>query len=80
MVPLFAVMLMAAPGPGPGNIIQIRERVVAPTPVTGLFLIPPKIPDCRTDAEIQQSLAEKANGVSPQSCDIPRSVQRQMRR
>jgi hypothetical protein len=78
MVQLLMLMLLAAqqgPGPGSGDRMVIRERVQAPTPVTDLFLLPPKIPDCRNDQQIEQALAEKANG-DRQSCDPPRSVQR----
>ena len=76
MLQLLMLMMAVTPvGPGPGNFTSIRERIQAPSPVTDLYLIPPKVPDCRTDAEIQQALAQKANG-DPQSCDPPKSVQR----
>jgi len=52
----------------------MRDRTQGTTPVTGMFLIPPKVPDCKTDAQIQQALAEKADGIIPQSCDPPRSA------
>jgi hypothetical protein len=79
MVQLFVLLLLAAPGPGTGNFMSIRERIQAPTPVSDKFLIPPKIPDCRNDQQIQQALAEKANG-DPQSCDPPRSALQMQRR
>ena len=79
MVQLFMLMLMAGPGPGTGNIISIRERIQAPTPVTDKWIIPPKIPDCRNAEETQHALDEKANGFL-QSCDPPKSVNRDQRR
>ena len=81
MLQLLPLLFLAgAPGLIAPGVGQLRERPLSATPVTGMFLIPPKVPDCRTDAQIQQALAEKAAGIMPQSCDPPRSALRQSER
>ena len=79
MLQLVIPLLLAAP-----VMNGIPDRVIVrdptgPTPVTDLWIIPPKIPDCRNDQQIQQALAEKANG-DPQSCDPPKLAVRQRSR
>jgi len=76
MLQLVLAMLVTPPPPatGVGRMLDMRDRTQGTTPVTGMFLIPPKVPDCKTDAQIQQALAEKADGIIPQSCDPPRSA------
>jgi hypothetical protein len=75
MFQLFLLMLLAAPqmpGSLPDRVI-LRDPMQGPMPVTDKVLIPQKIPDCKTDAEIQKALAEKVNG-DLQSCDPPKSA------
>ena len=79
MLQLIIPLLLAAP-----TMSTVPDRVLVrdptgPTPVTDLWIIPPKIPDCKNDQQIQRALAEKANG-DPQSCDPPKSAALQQRR
>ncbi len=77
MLQLVLAMLLVAqptPGAGVGHVVDMRDRTQGVTPVTDKWIIPPKVPDCKTDAQIQQALAEKADGIIPQSCDPPRSA------
>jgi hypothetical protein len=76
-IPIF---LFAAPVMnGVPDRVIFRDPQNGPTPVTDLWIVPPKIPDCRNDEQIQKALAEKANG-DPQSCDPPKSATLQRRR
>jgi hypothetical protein len=79
MLQLVIPLLLAAPA-----MNGVPDRVIfrdptGPTPVTDLWIIPPKIPDCKNDQQIQRALAEKANG-DPQSCDPPKSTALRQRR
>ncbi|MBA3668720.1 MAG: hypothetical protein H0W71_01425 [Sphingomonas sp.] len=40
----------------------MRDRAGGPTPVTVLFLLPPKIPDSRTQAAVDEALKRNAIG------------------
>jgi hypothetical protein len=63
MLPLVMLLMAAAPPmSGPPNRVILREQAASPTPVTDLFLIPPKIPDCSNAQEEQVAIAQMRNG------------------
>ena len=72
---LFTMVLLAAaqsgPGPSIGTRIDMRDRAQAVTPVTGYFLLPPKIPDCRTQAQVDEAVRAKQDGYF-ERCDPER--------
>lgn len=74
MTNLFLILMLAmvpqGVGSGPSQRVA-QEGTSAPTPVTGLFLIPPKIPDCKTKEEADQALADKRAGEW-EKCDPER--------
>jgi len=73
MEPILALIAMiAAPGASIGDRLM---PMGGPQGVIDKTILPSKIPDCRTEAQIQRALAEKANGL-PQSCDPPKARQR----
>lgn len=74
------LMMFAAMPPSAGvpDRVILRDPQQGPTPVTDLFVIPPKIPDCRTDEQIRHALQEKADGYL-QSCDPPKSADQHRR-
>jgi hypothetical protein len=80
MLQLIMAMLVAGPEMGgvPDRVI-LRDPQNGPTAVTDLWIIPPKVPDCKTDQQIRQALEEKARG-DQQSCDPPKSAVLQRRR
>lgn len=60
---MLTMLLLAAPpvGGAPDRVVY-RERAVAVTPVTDKFLIPPKMKDCRTDADVRAALEARRYG------------------
>lgn len=79
MLPVLLAMLMAAPGSnsiGTSRMI-LRDPQQGPTPVTK-FIIPTRLPDCTTPAEIQQARVDEMKGWEAQ-CLIPRKTDLQRR-
>jgi hypothetical protein len=72
MEPILALIAMLG---APATIGDRLMPMGGPQAVIDKTVLPPKIPDCRTDAQIQRALAEKARGL-PQSCDPPKPRQR----
>ncbi len=78
MVPLMLTMLLvaAAPpivgSPDPGAQRERTQGVMAPT---NTFLLPPKIKDCRTDADIRAALEARRYG-DQEPCDPDRMLRR----
>lgn len=74
-VSLTLLLLLAAQQPGPGTAERMvdRDRTQGVTPVTDLFLIPPKIPDCRTKEEVDAAAQAKQAGEF-EKCDPERFV------
>ncbi len=72
---LLMLLLLAAqqPGPGPSERMLERDRTQGATPVTGMFLIPPKIPDCRTKVEVDAAAQAKQAGEF-EKCDPERFI------
>jgi hypothetical protein len=70
MVPFVPLMLLAAAQVGPTIGDHFAHAMEGTDPVY-ITLLPPKIPDCRTDEQIRRAEAQKANG-EPQSCDPPK--------
>jgi hypothetical protein len=68
---LALIALLQTPGGGTAERFLERDRTQGPTPVTGMFLIPPKIPDCRTQAEVDAALEAKRRGDF-EKCDTER--------
>ena len=71
---VLALLMVAAPtgvGPSPGEKMDMRDRTRGVTPASGLFLIPPKIPDCRTQLQADAALQAKRNGEL-EPCDPER--------
>ena len=74
MLQLVLSMLLAAPPMnGVPDRVIFRDPQNGPTPVTDLWIIPPKVPECKNDQQIQQALDQKAHGEL-QSCDPPKSA------
>lgn len=75
MTNLMLMMFLAAAqvGPGLGTRLDMRDRLQGPTPVTDKFLLPPKIPDCRTKEEADQAVAAKRAGEW-EKCDPERFI------
>ena len=67
---LMTLMLMMQPGPGVGERTN-PDRFRGVTPVTDKFILPPKIPDCRTQEEDDRALADKRAG-DWEKCDPER--------
>ena len=72
---LTLLLLIQAPGTGTSQRLLQRDRLQGPTPVTGMFLLPPKIKDCRTDAEIRAALDARRFG-DQEPCDPDRMLRR----
>ena len=73
MEPILALFAMvASAGPSIGDRMM---PMGGPQAVIDKTVLPAKIPDCRTEAQIQKALAEKANGLL-QSCDPPKPRKR----
>lgn len=70
---LFAAAAQSSPGQGLSEQFKLRDRAQGPTPVTGFFLIPPKIPDCRTSEEAQEAVKVKREGGF-EACDPERFI------
>jgi hypothetical protein len=62
----------------PERNVILRDRAVAPTPVTDKDLRPVKAPDCRNEAEIQRALEQLSHGEAG-DCFI-RDIKRLSRR
>lgn len=70
MMHLLILLALAPNGGAIGeNNAILRERAMSPTPVTDKDLRPVKLPDCRSDAEIQITLKQIRNG-EPELCFI----------
>ncbi|HWJ58876.1 MAG TPA: hypothetical protein VNR68_04445 [Sphingomicrobium sp.] len=71
---LTVVMMVAAQG-GPMNPnserFQSRDRAIGVTAAQNTFILPPKIPDCRTQAEVDLAIQAKENGEY-ERCDPER--------
>ncbi len=66
------IALLLAPVPGGSisdNSLILRDRLEGPTPVTDKDLRPVKLPDCRTDTEVQVALEQIRKG-EPEACFI----------
>jgi hypothetical protein len=63
MVPLLFLLLAGVPPSSslPERNVILRD-VMTPTPVTDKDLRPVKLPDCRTDAEVQRQLDAMRHG------------------
>lgn len=68
---IIAALLLAG-GPVPPTIGEVfyGHAMGNNDPIADMTPLPPKLPSCRGDAEIQRALAEKAQG-RPQSCLLP---------
>lgn len=77
MLQLLMLMLLAAqqPGAGPSERVILRDPMQGPTPVTDKYLLPPKLKDCRTDAEVQAALDARRYG-DQEPCDPDRMIRR----
>ena len=71
MLILVSAMLLAG-GPVPPTIGEIfyGHAMGNNDPIADLTPLPPKLPVCRSNAEVQKALAEKAKG-RPTSCLVP---------
>ena len=78
MLHLVTLMLFAAPSIGPTIGEHYGHAGGGPDP-WNLVILPPKVPNCRTEEEIRKALAEKAQDL-PQSCDPPRQSRQVERR
>ena len=75
MTNLFLLLLAAQlqPGQGAAERVDGRDRIQGPMPVTDKFLIPPKIPDCRTQAQADAAVQAKRVGEY-EKCDPERFI------
>jgi hypothetical protein len=67
-----ALLMQHGPGPGVGERLN-PDRFRGVTPVTDKFILPPKIPDCRTKEEADQAVADKRAGEW-EKCDPERFI------
>ena len=72
---LLLVLAAVPPGAGMPDRVILRDPQNGPTPVTNLYLIPPKLHDCRTDAEVQAALEKRRYGEQ-EPCDPDRMIRR----
>jgi len=78
------LLMLAAAAPPQNGIpdrVIFRDPVQGPTPVTNLWIIPPKIPDCRNPQEEQVAIEQMHNG-DPGQCvpkTKPAKLQQQQR-
>jgi hypothetical protein len=59
------LLIMSAQAAGANGIpdrVIFRDPLLGPTPVTNLWIIPPKIPDCKNAQEEQLAIEEMRNG------------------
>lgn len=70
IVMMAVLMMQPAIGPGVGERTN-PDRFRGVTPVTDKFILPPKIPDCKTKEEADQALADKRAGEW-EKCDPER--------
>ena len=69
MLQLIPLLLFAQPMLSVPDRVILRDPQNAATPaMTGWVLLPPKVPDCRTDQEEQIALEQRRNG-DPEMCD-----------
>ena len=59
---LIALLLAPSPGSIGDNRSLLFDRAQGPTPVTDKDLRPGKLPDCRTDQEVQITLEQIRHG------------------
>ncbi len=65
---LTLIMLVQTPGPSAAEKFLQRDRMQGPTPVTDKFLLPPKLKDCRTEADVRAALDARRFG-DQEPCD-----------
>ena len=75
---LSLIMLIQTPGPSPSQRFLLHDRIQGPTPVSDKYLLPPKLKDCRTDAEIQAALDARRFG-DQEPCDPDPLLRRRAR-
>lgn len=76
MLQILALLLLAQmPGSGPSHRVILRDPLQGPTPVNDKFVIPPKLHDCRTDAEVRAALEARRYG-DQEPCDPDRMLRR----
>ena len=73
MVPLLLALVLAPPA-GAGSIGEsrmiLRDPQQGPTPVTSLFMIPARVPDCADRYQAQRAAEERIRGFDPE-CMLP---------
>ena len=79
MLQLIIFMLAAVPpNQGIPDRVVFRDPLQGPTAVTDLWIIPPKLPDCRTAQEEEVALDHRRHGEMEQCA--PRSKPESQRR
>ena len=73
MVPLLLALVLgpAVSGGSIGeNRMTLRDPQQGPTAVTGMFLIPARVPDCADRYQAQRAAEERIRGFEPE-CMLP---------
>ena len=73
MMPLLLALVLAPPVSGGSigeNRITLRDPQQGPTPVTGMFMIPARVPDCADRYQAQRAAEERIRGFEPE-CMLP---------
>jgi len=68
MLQLLTLILLAQAGPSTVERFLQHDRIQGPTPVTDKFLLPPKLKDCRTEADVRAALDARRYG-DQEPCD-----------
>lgn len=73
MVPLLLALVLAPPASGGSigeNRMILRDPQQGPMPVTGMFMIPARVPDCADRFQAQRAAEERIKGFEPE-CMLP---------
>ena len=78
MLQLMMTMLLLAAAPpivGGPERVNLRDRLEGPMPVNDKYLLPPKLKDCRTEADVRAALEARRYG-DQEPCDPDRMLRR----
>jgi len=65
---MMLMLLVQTPGSGTADRLLQNDRLQGPTPVSDKFLLPPKLQDCRTEADVRVALDARRYG-DQEPCD-----------
>ena len=71
MVPLLLALVLVPPGSMAESKMDSLDPPQGPTAVTGMIMIPPKVPECTDRYQAQRAAEEQIKGFDPE-CILPR--------